>query len=73
MIKSYRLCSFKLLTLSTNSVIKKIIVVRTVYFYNSVSIVGTKKFVTESVLSQKLYEETLASLDREKSVPENGV
>ena len=41
---------FKLLTLSTNSVTKKIIIVRTVYFYNSGLVITTKIFATESVL-----------------------
>ena len=43
----------ELLTLSKDSVTKKITVVRTFYFYNSGSIFATKKFVTESVLKSK--------------------
>ena len=51
----YQDIHFKLLTLSTNSVTKKIIVVRTVYFYNSGSIFATKIFVTESVLKARSF------------------
>ena len=54
-------------TLSTNSVTKKIILVRTVYFYNSGSIFATKNFCDiVCTQSKKLYEDILASLDREK-------
>ena len=45
----------KLLTLSTNSVTNKMIVVRTVYLYNSGSISATKNFVTESVLKVRSF------------------
>ena len=47
-IKPYQDILFTLLTLSINSVTKKIIVVLTVYFYNSGSIFATKIYVTES-------------------------
>ena len=50
-----RMDVFKLLTLSTNSVTKKIVVVRTVYCYNSCSIFATKKIVTESVLKVRSF------------------
>ena len=45
----------KLLTLSTNSVTKKIIVVRTAYFYNSGPIFAAKKIMTESVLKVRSF------------------
>ena len=48
-IKRYQDILFKLLTLSMNSVTKKVIVVHSIYFYNSGSIFATKNFVTESV------------------------
>ena len=57
-IKGYQDILFKLLTLSTNSVTKKIIVVRTVYFYNSGSIFTIKNFVTESVLKIRSFMRT---------------
>ena len=65
-ITCYQDILFKLLTFSTNSVTKKTIVVRTVYFYNSGSILATKIFVTESVLKVRSYEDILASLDWER-------
>ena len=61
-IKRFQDILFKFLLLSTNSVTKKIIALRTVYFYNSGSIVATKKICT---LSGKLYRDILASLNRE--------
>ena len=71
--KNYQDILFKLLTLSTNSVTKKIIVVRTANFCNSGAIFAAKKIVTESVQSKKLYEDILASLDRGKCRLEKGV
>ena len=53
-IKRYQDILFKLLTISTNSVTKKIIVVCTVYFYNSGSIFATKSFVTVCMQSKAL-------------------
>ena len=53
--KLYQDTLFKLLTLSTNSVTKKIIVVRTAYFYCSGPIFAAKYFVTESVLKVKSF------------------
>ena len=54
-IKHYQDIVFKLLTLSTNSVTKKIIVVRTAYFYNSGLIFAAKRIVTESVLKVRSF------------------
>ena len=65
---------YKRLTLSTNSVTKKMIVVRTGYFYNSGKISATKKNVTESLLKVRSFnEDILASLDRENCGLENSV
>ena len=65
---------FKHLTLSTNSVTKKLIVVRTVYFYNSGSIFATKKFVTESVLKVGSFMRNPGNrVGSKKCCPENGV
>ena len=66
LIKRYKEIIFKLLTLNTNYVIKKISVVRTAYFYPSGPIFEVKKIVTESVTqSKKFFEDILASLDQE--------
>ena len=54
-IKRYQDILFKPLTLSTDSVTKKIIVVCTVYSYNSGSFFATKNFVTESVLKVRSF------------------
>ena len=54
-IKRYQDILFKLLTLNTDFVTKKITGVRTVYFYNSGSIFATKIFVTESVLKVRSF------------------
>ena len=54
-IKRYQDILFKLFTLSSDSVTKKITVVRTVYFYNPGLIFATKNFVTESVLKVKSF------------------
>ena len=50
---------FKLLTLSTNSVTKKIIAVRTAYFYNWGPIFAAKKLWQSLSQSEKLYEDIL--------------
>ena len=65
-IKRYQDILFKLLTLSKDSVTKKITVVRAVYFYNSYSIFATKNFVTKSVLSigQKYFNIALVLQDQ---------
>ena len=57
---------FKLLTLRTDSVTKRITVVGAVYFYNLGWIFATKNFVTESVLKVRSFmRDILPSLDRE--------
>ena len=63
-IKGYQDILFKLLTLSTNSVTKKITVIRIVYFYNSGSIFATKYFVTVCTQSKKLYVNTYPGITR---------
>ena len=73
-IKRLPVCYLKLLTLSTNSVTKLIIVVRTAYFYKSGPIFAAKKFVTESVLKlRSIMRISLHRLDWEKCGLEKGV
>ena len=62
-IRNHQDMLFKLLTLSTNSVTKKIIFVRTVYFYNSGSVFATKICDRVCTQSKKLYVDILTSLD----------
>ena len=73
-IKRYQDSIFKLFTLSTNSVTKKMIVVRTAYFYNSGLIfVAKKNCDRDCTQSKKLHENILASFNREKWGLEKGV
>ena len=64
--KRYQDILFKLHILSTYYVTKKIIVVRTTYFYISCPIFAAKKCDRDCTQSKKLYGDILASLDREK-------
>ena len=72
-IKRYQYSILKLLTLSINSVTRKVIVVPTAYFYNSGPIFTAKNRDRVCTQSKKLYEDILVSLDREKWGLEKGV
>ena len=71
--KRYQDIIFWLLTLNTNSVTKKIIVVRTAYFYIQALSSPLKKCDRVCTQSKKLYEDILALLDREKCGLDKGV